>query len=57
MDKRLYAKFCKDISKLRQIVVELKGPVEGISSDKKEKKPHKKQESPLISASNIVEKE
>lgn len=56
MDKKLYSSFKKDIQKIRQSVIEMKGPLEGISVFKKTKKASKKNEA-VISVSNVIEKE
>ena len=55
MDKKQYSVFKKNIQKIRQSVVELRGPLEGISVQKKNKKASKKQEA-VISVVNTIEK-
>ena len=56
MDKKLYSDFKKKIADIRHAVVEMKGPLEGISVMKKTKKASKKSEMD-ISVSNVIEKE
>lgn len=56
MDKKQYSAFKKSIQKIRQSVIELKGPLEGISVLKKTKKVSKTNEA-TISVANTIEKE
>lgn len=52
-----YSELNKKIERLRSIVVELKGPLEGISVCKKTKKVSKKNNEVTLSSSNVMEKE
>ena len=57
MEKKVYSDFKKKIEKLRSVVVEINGALEGISHVKKLKKtPKEKNNSPII-VSNVIEKE
>lgn len=56
MDKKLYSNFKRKITDVRQRVVDMKGPLEGISALKKVKKSSKKSDME-ISVSNVIEKE
>ena len=52
MDKEQYKIFVKDLKKIRQTVVRLKGPLDGISSNKK----GNKKQNAVLSVSNVIEK-
>jgi len=56
MDKKQYSYFKKSIQKIRQVVIEMKGPLDGISYVKKTRKVSKKEET-VLGVSNIIEKE
>ena len=56
MDKKQFSALKKSIQKIRQSVVEMKGPLEGISVLKKTKKTSKRDDA-VISVANTLEKE
>ena len=56
MDKKQYSYFKKSIQKIRQAIVEMKGPLDGISYVKKARKASKKEEA-VLGVSNVIEKE
>lgn len=56
MDRKQFSALKKSIQKIRQSVVEMKGPLEGISVLKKTRKTSKKDDA-VISVANTLEKE